>query len=151
MTILEDGTSLGVLDTNKALDEAYKRDLDLVCVAPQAQIPVCKILNYSKFRYEKEKKEKEQLKNQKNANAEIKEVQLSPVIAEHDFNTKLNQARKFLDGGDKVKVTIRMFRRFLPLLDQALENVNSFAEKCSDIGSTDNKKAVLEGNTISLR
>ena len=107
MVILEDGTSLGILDTNKAIDEAYKRDLDLVCVAPQANPPVCKILNYSKFRYEKEKKEKEAQKNQKII--EVKEIQLSPVIMEHDFNTKLSQAQKFLSQGNKVKVTIRMF------------------------------------------
>ncbi len=148
MVILEDGTSLGVIDTNKAIDEAYKRDLDLVCVAPQANPPVCKILNYSKFRYEKEKKEKEALKNQKII--EVKEIQLSPVIMEHDFNTKLSQAQKFLSQGNKVKVTIRMFRRFMPLLDQALNNVNVFAEKLSEIATTDGKKAVLDGNTISL-
>ena len=148
MVILEDGTSLGTLDTNKALDEAYKRDLDLVCVAPQANPPVCKILNYSKFRYEKEKKEKEAQKNQKII--EVKEIQLSPVIMEHDFNTKLSQAQKFLSQGNKVKVTIRMFRRFMPLLDQALNNVNLFAEKLQEISTTDGKKAVLDGNTISL-
>ena len=138
MVILEDGTSLGTLDTNKALDEAYKRDLDLVCVAPQANPPVCKILNYSKFRYEKEKKEKEAQKNQKII--EVKEIQLSPVIMEHDFNTKLSQAQKFLSQGNKVKVTIRMFRRFMPLLDQALNNVNLFAEKLQEISTTDGKK-----------
>jgi len=147
MCILENGDSLGVIPTSKAIDEAYKRDLDLVCVAPQAQPPVCKILNYSKFRYEKEKKEKEASKNQKIV--EVKEVQLSPVIMEHDFNTKLNQARKFLDNGDKVKVSIRMFRRFMPLLDQAMANINNFKEKCADLGTTD-KEAVLEGNTITL-
>jgi len=147
MVILDDGTSLGVLDTPKAINEAYNRDLDLVCVAPQAQPPVCKILNYSKFRYEKEKKEKEQQKNQKIV--EVKEIQLSPVIAEHDFNTKLNQALKFLNQGDKVKITIRMFRRFMPLLDQAMENVKNFAEKCAEVGTTD-KEPILEGNSIQL-
>ena len=110
MLIDQDGKSLGVVDTNKALDMAYDADLDLVCVAPQAQPPVCKILNYSKFRYEKEKKEKEASKNQKVV--DTKEVQLSPVIAEHDFETKLNQAKKFLQHGDKVKVTLRIKRRF---------------------------------------
>ncbi len=147
MVILEDGTSLGILDSKQAINEAYNRDLDLVCVAPQANPPVCKILNYSKFRYDKEKKEKEQQKNQKVI--EVKEVQISPVIAEHDFNTKLNQAKKFLSQGDKVKITIRMFRRFMPLLDQALDNVNRFASECAELGTTD-KKAVLEGNTIQL-
>ncbi len=147
MVILEDGTNLGLLDTRSAVEEAYKRDLDLVCIAPQANPPVCKILNYSKFKYEKEKKEKEAQKNQKIQ--ELKEVQLSPVIEEHDFNTKLNQAIKFLEHGDKVKVVIRMFRRFMPYLDRALENVNRFAECCSELGTAD-KKAALDPTSNNI-
>ncbi|MBP5342722.1 MAG: translation initiation factor IF-3 [Methanobrevibacter sp.] len=148
MVILENGQSLGTIDIDKALDEAYKRDLDLVCVAPQANPPVCKILDYPKFKYDSLKKEKEAIKNQKTI--EVKEVQLSPVIMEHDFNTKLSQATKFINQGNKVKVTIRMFRRYMPLLDQAINNVNDFAEKLSEISTTDGKKAVLDGNTVSL-
>jgi translation initiation factor IF-3 len=147
MLIDQDGKSLGVVDTNKALDMAYDADLDLVCVAPQAQPPVCKILNYSKFRYEKEKKEKEAIKNQKVV--DTKEVQLSPVIAEHDFETKLNQAKKFLQHGDKVKVTLRIKRRFQTLIDQAVKNVDDFVEKLSEFGQTD-KKPEFDGKLIQV-
>ena len=148
MVILEDGTNLGVLDIKKAQQEADNRNLDLVCIAQNANPPVCKILNYSKFKYEKKKKDKVAQKNQKIV--EVKEVQLSPVIMEHDFNTKLSQALKFLEQGNKVKVTIRLFRRYMSLKDQAIDIVNDFATKCGEIGTTEGKKPILEGNTIQL-
>ena len=148
MVILEDGTNLGILDIKKAQVEADNRSLDLVCIAPQANPPVCKILNYSKFRYEKEKKEKAAIKNQKKV--EIKEVQLSPVIMEHDFNTKLSQALKFLEQGNKVEITIRLFRRYMSLKDQAIDIVNNFAEKCGEVGTTEGKQATVDGNSIRL-
>ncbi len=148
MVILDDGTNLGVLDIKKAQQEADNRNLDLVCIAPNAQPPVCKILNYSKFKYEKKKKDKVAQKNQKIV--ELKEIQLSPVIMEHDFNTKLSQALKFLEQGNKVKVTIRLFRRYMSLKDQAIDIVNDFALKCGEIGTTEGKKPILEGNTIQL-
>ena len=148
MVILDDGTNLGVLDIKKAQAEADKRQLDLVCIAAQANPPVCKILNYSKFKYEKQKKEKVAMKNQKNM--EVKEIQLSPVIMEHDFNTKLSQAIKFLEQGNKVKVTIRLFRRYASLKDQAMDIVNDFGSKCASSGSTEGKSAMMEGNTIQL-
>ena len=149
MVIDEEGKSLGVLDTNKAINIAYDHNLDLVCVAPQAQPPVCKILNYSKFRYEKEKKEKEAKKNQKTQAQEEKEIQLSPTIAEHDTETKLKQALKFLAQGNKVKVTLRIKRRYLSLADNSVELVNDFVAKCSEVGET-NKKPDFDGKLISI-
>ena len=148
MVILDDGTNLGVLDYKKAQQEADNRSLDLVCIAPKVTPPVCKILNYSKFRYEKTKKDKQAQKNQKVV--EIKEIQLSPVIMEHDFNTKLSQAIKFLEQGNKVKVTIRLFRRYMSLKDQAIDIMNDFALKCGEVGTTEGKKPILEGNSIQL-
>lgn len=147
MLILDDGTSKGVVDTKLALSIAQSKDLDLVCVAPQATPPVCKVLNYSKFRYEKEKKEKEAQKNQKTI--EVKTIQLSPVIASNDFNTKLNQGRKFLLNGDKVKVSLFVKRRYLPLVDKAKEIVNSYIEQCADIANVE-KKADFDGKTIQI-
>ena len=147
MLIDQEGKSLGVTDINKAISMAYDANLDLVCVAPQAQPPVCKILNYSKFRYEKEKKEKEAIKNQKIV--DTKEVQLSPTIAQHDFETKLNQAKKFLQHGDKVKVTLRIKRRFVTLTDQALENVNEFVNGLSEFGQAE-KKPEFDGKLIQV-
>lgn len=147
MLIDSDGKSLGIIDTKKALDLAYNKDLDLVCVAPQAEVPVCKILDYPKYRYDKEKAQKEAQKNQKVI--ETKEIQLSPTIAENDFNTKLNQGRKFLSHGDKVKVTLRIKRRFISLSDRALEIVNDYVAKCMDIGQTD-KKPDFDGKVIMI-
>ena len=150
MVIDEEGKQLGVIDTPKAISIAYDHNLDLVCVAPQAQPPVCKILNYSKFRYEKEKKEKEAKKNQKNQAQEEKEIQLSPTIAEHDTETKLKQALKFLAQGNKVKVTLRIKRRYLSLADNSVELVNDFVAKCSEVGETNNKKPDFDGKLISI-
>lgn len=147
MVIDPEGNALGVMDTKKAIDLAYNKDLDLVCVAPNANPPVCRILNYSKFRYEKEKKEKEMAKNQKIV--EIKEVQLSPVIAQHDLDTKLNHARKFIEGGDKVKVTLRIKRRYISMTETAMQIVADFVEKMSDIAQTD-KKPDFDGKVIQI-
>ena len=147
MLIDQEGKSLGVIDTAKAINMAYNVNLDLVCVAEKAQPPVCKILDYSKFRYEKEKKEKEIAKNQKIV--DTKEVQLSPVIAEHDFETKLNQAKKFLQHGDKVKVTLRIKRRFITLTDQAQQIVNNFTDKLGELGQVE-KKPEFDGKVIQV-
>lgn len=147
MLIDQNGTSLGIMETKKAQDKAYEAELDLVCVAPQANPPVCKILNYSKFRYEKEKKEKEATKNQKTV--DIKEIQLSPTIAQHDFDTKLTQGRKFLMHGDKVKVTLFIKRRYITLQDKAMEIVQDYVSKCADI-SQSGKKPDFDGKVISV-
>lgn len=143
----ETGNNHGVIETRKALEYAFSKELDLVCVAPQAQPPVCKVLNYSKYRYEKEKKEKEAAKNQKIV--ETKEIQLSPVIADHDFETKLNQGIKFLQHGDKVKVTLRIKKRYLSLLDQSMKIVLKYVESCSEFGTTE-KKPDNDGKSIQI-
>ena len=129
------------------LDIAYKMDLDLVCVSPNAPVPVCKVTNYSKFKYDKEKKEKEALKNQKIV--EIKEIQLSPVIAGHDFETKLNQGRKFLEHGDKVKVTLRIKRRYISMIDASLKIVQDYVDKCADLSQVE-KKIENDGKCIQV-
>ena len=147
MLVLDDGTSGGIVDIKTALSIAMDRDLDLVCVAPQAVPPVCKVINYSKYRYEEEKKEKEATKNQKVV--EVKTIQLSPVIASNDFNTKLNQGRKFLEGGDKVRVSLFIKRRYSSLSDKGMEIVNDYIDKCSDIAIVE-KKAVFDGKTIQV-
>lgn len=146
MLIDETGKTVGVVETRKAVEYAESKSLDLVCVAPQAQPPVCKVLNYSKFRYEKEKKEKEALKNQKVV--DIKEIQLSPTIASHDFETKLNQGRKFLEHGDKVKITVRIKRRFASLTQQAMQFVMDYVNKCADIAVPETKKPDFDGKQI---
>lgn len=148
MLIDENGISFGAVDRQRALQLALDKGLDLVCVAPQAQPPVCKIMNYSKFRYEKEKKEKEAAKNQKIV--DTKEIQLSPTIAEHDFNTKLTQGRKFLDHGDKVKITLRIKKRFIPLTEQAMKLVMDYVEKCDDIASSERKRPDFDGKIIQI-
>lgn len=101
----EKGEQLGIVALNRALELAAERDLDLVNIAPTAKPPVCKIMDYGKYKFEQQKKEKEARKNQQVIN--IKEIRLSPTIDEHDFQTKLRNTVKFLQNGDKVKVTIR--------------------------------------------
>jgi translation initiation factor IF-3 len=101
----EKGEQLGIVPLNRALDLAEERNLDLVNVAPTAKPPVCKIMDYGKYKFEQQKKEKEARKNQQVIN--IKEIRLSPTIDEHDFQTKLRSAVKFLQSGDKVKVSVR--------------------------------------------
>ncbi|MCR5741240.1 MAG: translation initiation factor IF-3 [Gammaproteobacteria bacterium] len=127
MVIDEEGKNLGVIDTKKAIDLAYNHNLDLVCINPSPENPVCKIVDYPKFKYDKEKKTKEAQKNQKIV--DTKEVQLSPTIAQHDFETKLNQGIKFLQNGDKVKITLRIKRRFTSYTDKSIESVKDFANK----------------------
>lgn len=101
----QNGEQLGIKSKNEALEIASRVNLDLVMVAANAKPPVCRIMDYGKFRYEQQRKEREARKNQKVVN--LKEVRLSPTIDEHDFNTKLRNARKFLEKGDKVKASIR--------------------------------------------
>ena len=101
----EDGAQMGIVATAKALEQAEKAGLDLVMIAPKAEPPVCRVMDYGKFRFEQIKKEKEAKKNQKVV--EVKEIRFSPKIDVNDFNTKLKAAQKFLTNGDKVKVSVR--------------------------------------------
>ncbi len=132
---------------DKALDYAMDRDLDLVEVAPGQEIPVCKIMNYGKFKYEQTRKEKEAKKKQKIV--DTKEIRLSSTIDTHDFDFKAKNARKFLESGDKVKATIKFKGRELNNTSFGMNVLNKFAESLSDVGSTD-KAPKLEGRSMIL-
>lgn len=131
------GEQLGVKSRNEALEIAEKANLDLVLVAPQAKPPVARIMDYGKYRFEQQKKEKEQRKNQKVIN--VKEIRLTPVIEEHDFNTKLRNARKFLGKGDKVKVSVRFRGRAITHKELGREVLDRFAEQTNDISNAESK------------
>ncbi|SEG06996.1 bacterial translation initiation factor 3 (bIF-3) [Eubacterium ruminantium] len=142
-----EGNQLGVMSIKDALNAAEEAELDLVRVSPSAKPPVCKIVDYSKFRYEMMRKEKEQKKKQKIV--EIKEVRISPNIDENDLNTKINMARKFLTKGDRVKVTLRFRGRELAYVNQSKKVLDDFAEKLSDISTVD-KAAKFEGRSMTM-
>ena len=113
-----DGEQLGIMSSREALKKAEEAELDLIKIAPKAQPPVCKIMDYGKYRYELQKKEKEAKKKQKSV--EIKEIRLSPNVEINDLKTKANNARKFLEKGDKVKVTLRFRGREMALISSCL-------------------------------
>lgn len=141
------GDQLGVKSKNEALDIAANANLDLVMVAPNAKPPVCRIMDYGKYRFEQQKKEKEQRKNQKVIN--VKEVRLSPGIEEHDFNTKLRNARKFLTKGDKVKVAVRFRGRAITHKELGQQVLDRMAEECKDL-STIETKPKMEGRNMFM-
>ena len=134
------------MPSREALEKAYDEDLDLLCVAPNGQPPVCKILDYGKYRFEAQQKAKEAKKNQ--AVTEIKPLRLSPVIDTHDFDTKLKQARKWLESGLKVKIDMRFRGRMMTRQEVGMKIMNDFIEQLSDISSVD-KAPKLEGNIMS--
>ena len=146
MVIDSTGNQLGVMSSREALEKAYDEDLDLLCVAPNAQPPVCKILDYGKYRFEAQKKAKEAKKNQQVT--EIKPLRLSPVIDTHDFDTKLKQATKWLESGMKVKIDMRFRGRMMTRQEVGMKIMNDFIEKLSGISSVD-KAPKLEGNIMS--
>lgn len=141
------GDQLGVKSRQEALEIAATRELDLVMVAPNAKPPVCRIMDYGKHRFEQQKKEKEARKKQKIIN--VKEVRLSPGIEEHDFNTKLKNARKFLEKGDKVKASIRFRGRAITHKELGQEVLDKMAEECKDI-STVEQKPKMEGRSMFI-
>ena len=143
----ENGQKLGVMNLSEALDIAYDKRLDLVLVAPNGNPPVCKIMNYGKYKFEQAKKEKEAKKKQKVY--EVKEIRVTPNTEEHDFNFKVKNARKFLEDGCKVKITVRFRGRELSYAKLGENLLNKFAEELSDIASVD-KKPVLEGNHMFI-
>lgn len=136
------GEQLGVMSSREAQFKANELSLDLLCVAPNAQPPVCKILNYGKFRFDQQKRAKEAKKNQKIV--EVKEVQLTPQIGVHDMETKARHATKFLSEGNKVKVGVRFRGRQMTHLDVGEETLNRFIELVSEIAVIE-KPAVMEG------
>lgn len=144
--IAEDGSQLGVLNTREALRMAEEKNLDLVKIAPQATPPVCKILDYGKYRFEMQKKDKEARKNQRVV--DIKEIRLSLNIDTNDFNTKVNHAAKFLKNGDKVKVTIRFRGREMAHTELGLEVHKRFAAALPQ--AVVEKQPKLEGRSMIM-
>ena len=142
-----DGSQLGVLPLAKAKELAAQRDLDLVKIAPQATPPVCKIIDYGKFRFEQSKREKEQRKNQRTV--EIKEVRLSLNIDTHDFETKRNHAARFIGEGNKVKASIRFRGREMGHPELGQEIMRRFAESMAEVANVE-KPAKLEGRTMLM-
>lgn len=145
--ITSDGEQLGIMSARDALNEAEKRGQDLVKIAPQAKPPVVKIMDYSKFRYEQAKREKENRKKQKTV--ETKEIRLSLNIDIGDFNTKVNQAKKFLAKGDKLKISIRLRGREMAHSDIGTANMERFAQSLGEDINID-KAPKLEGRQILM-
>ena len=143
----EDGEQLGVMSAKEALKLAQEAELDLVKIAPTANPPVCKIINYGKYRYEQARKEKEAKKKQKVV--DVKEVRLSPNIDTNDLNTKVNSAKKFIQKGDKVKVTLRFRGREMAHMQTSKHILDDFADMLKDVASVE-KPAKLEGRSISM-
>ena len=143
----DDGSQLGIMSAKAALDLAAEKNMDLVKIAPQATPPVCRIMDYGKFRFEQAKREKEARKNQKVI--EIKEVRLSVNIDTHDFETKLGHAKRFLSSGDKVKVSIRFRGREMAHSNLGLEIMRRFAEACAELGTVE-KQPKLEGRSMLM-
>lgn len=143
----EDGEQLGVMPAKDALRLAREAELDLVKIAPTAKPPVCKIIDYGKYRYELARKEKEARKKQKVT--EVKEIRLSPNIEDNDLNTKVNNARKFIEKGDKVKITLRFRGREMAHMASSKVILDVFAEKLSDIAVVE-KPAKLEGRSMQI-
>ncbi len=147
LVIDENGTQLGKLPIEEALSIAYDRGYDLVCVAPNAEVPVCKLMDYSKYRYEQNKKAKEAKKNQKVIS--VKEVRLSPTIDVGDYETKAKAARKFIEGGDKVKVSCRFRGRMIEQANNTKDLFLKFADKLEDIAQVDQQPS-LDGRNMFM-
>ena len=145
--IAEDGEQLGIMSSDEAKKIAEERGYDLVKIAPNAAPPVCRIMDYGKYRFEQTKKEKEAKKNQKTI--EIKEIRMSPGIGENDFNTKLKNGQKFLTDGDRVKVSIRFRGREMAHTDIGAVLLKDYAAKCADIANMD-KAPKLEGRNMFM-
>lgn len=142
-----DGEQLGIMSARDAQKHAMEAGLDLVKIAPTAKPPVCKIIDYGKYKYELARKEKEAKKKQKTI--EIKEVRLSPNIEENDLNTKVNNARKFLTKGNKVKVTLRFRGREMAHMQSSKHILEEFAQVLSDIAVVE-KAPKVEGRSMTM-
>lgn len=143
----ENGEQLGIMSSDAARRVAYDAGLDLVMMAPQATPPVCRIMDYGRFRFERDKREKEAKKRQ--TTVELKEIQLSCRIDTHDFETKLRHALRFLGEGNKVRVVIRFKGREMAHIGLGRELMNKFSAACADAGSAD-KSPVLDGRFMSM-
>ena len=143
----DQGEQLGIMSVEEALRIATEHELDLVKIAPGSNPPVCKIMDYGKFRFEQAKKEKEAKKNQRVI--EIKEIRMSPGIDTNDFNTKLKNAQKFLNDGDRVKVSVRFRGREMAHTEIGTVLLKDFANQCAEIANMD-KAPKLEGRNMSM-
>ena len=145
--ISDTGEQLGIMSVQAAMDIAIEKDLDLVKIAPGSVPPVCKIMDYGKFRFEQAKKDKEAKKNQHIV--EVKEIRMSPGIGENDFNVKLRNTQKFILDGDRVKVSVRFRGREMAHTNLGEALLKDFAEKCSEFAVLD-KEPKLEGRNMSM-
>ena len=143
----ENGEQLGIMSAREAMAKAQEAELDLVKIAPQAKPPVCKIIDYGKYRYELARKEKEAKKKQKTV--EIKEIRMSPNIESNDLNTKMNAAKKFLSKGDKVKVTLRFRGREMAHMQSSKHILTEFGESLSDVAVVE-KEPKVEGRSMTM-
>lgn len=142
-----DGTQLGVMSRDAAMDLAEEKKLDLVCIAPKAEPPVCRILDYGKYKYELQKREKEAKKKQKTT--QVKEIRLSTFIEDHDIMVKAKTGAKFLKDGDKLKVSLRFRGREKDYVARGMEVMEKFAEAVSEVGTID-KKPNFEGRSLTM-
>ena len=145
--ISEDGEQLGIMSSREALQKADEANLDLILIAPAAKPPVCRIMDYSKYRYEQTRRERDAKKKQKTV--EVKEIRLSPNIDSNDLNTKSNNARKFLEKGNRVKVTLRFRGREMAHINQTKHVLETFADTLQDIAGVE-KAAKMEGRSMSI-
>lgn len=145
--ISSDGQQLGIMSSRDALAVAAKAGLDLVKISPKATPPVCKVMDYGKYRFEQSKREKEARKNQRVI--EVKEIRMSPSIGENDFLVKLKNGQKFLADGDRVKVTVRFRGREMAHTNIGEELLRDFAAKCAELANLD-KQPKLEGRNMSI-
>ncbi len=142
-----EGEQLGIMSRQEALSLADEKKLDLVCIAPKANPPVCKILDYSKYKYEMKKREKEAKKKQKTT--EVKEIRLSTFIEEHDIMVKAKTGAKFLKNGDKLKVSLRFRGRERDYVSKGMEVMDKFAEAVAEVGTVE-KKPKFEGRSLTM-
>lgn len=145
--VSDDGEQLGIMSAQEALIKAEEANLDLVKISPNAVPPVCKLMDYGKFKFEQTKREKEARKNQHVV--EVKEVRMSPSIDSNDFNVKLRNAQKFLNDGNRVKVSIRFRGREMAHTEIGKDLLMKFAEQCAEIATMD-KAPNLEGRFMSI-
>lgn len=145
--VSDDGQQLGIMPRDEALALSEEKDMDLVCIAPKADPPVCKILDYGKYRYELQKKEKEARKKQKIT--QIKEIRVSTFIEGHDLQVKAKNAAKFLRDGDKVKVSLRFKGREKGYASVGQQVMEQFAQDISEVGVVE-KKPQLEGRNMTM-
>ena len=143
----DEGNQLGIMSAEAALQIAVERDLDLVKIAPGSNPPVCKVMDYGKYRFEQSKREKEAKKNQRIV--DVKEIRMSPGIGVNDFNVKLKNGQKFLQDGDRLKVTVRFRGREMAHTEIGERLLKDYAEKCAEVATLD-KNPKLDGRHMTM-